>query len=89
MSSPQTSQGPDLVAVHPPVYPMLAKVVRYGDQATVLVVAALLVAGGLWAWQAASAWLALASLAAAAAVYVLARIAVELVRLVCDMLLPK
>jgi hypothetical protein len=89
MSSPQTSQLPDAVAVQPPVYPMLAKVVLYGDQATVVLVAAVIMWGAAWAWLTASPWPALTGLAAAAAVYVLTRIAVEMVRLVCDMLLPK
>jgi len=81
--------GSDAVTIHPPVYPMLARVVRYGDAATAALVLAVVVLGALWAWNTANAWLAPATLAAAAGIYVLARIVVELVRLVCDMLLPK
>lgn len=89
MNSAATPEGSDEVSVHPPVYPMLARVVRHGDQATVFLVFLVAVLGGLWAWHAASFWLALATLACAGGAYVLTRIVVELVRLVCDMLLPK
>ena len=89
MNSKATSNDRDAVAVQPPAYPMLARVVRHGDQVTAILVLITLLMGGGWAWRTASLWLALASLVVAAGIYVLARIGVEMVRLVCDMLLPK
>ena len=89
MNSKATSNERDVVAVQPPLYPMLARVVRHGDQITAVLVRVTLLLGGGWAWRTASPWLVLATLVVAAGVYVLARIGVEMVRLVCDMLLPK
>lgn len=86
-NGPSTEADP--VAIHPPVYPMLGRVVRYGDQVGIVMVGAVIVLGGLWSWTNANPWLALATLLAAAGVYVFVRTAVELIRLVCDMLLPK
>jgi hypothetical protein len=68
---------------------MLARVVRHGDQVTAILVLVTLALGGFWAWRTASAWLVLATFFVAVGVYVLMRIGVEMVRLVCDMLLPK
>lgn len=89
MNSPQTPQERDRVEVHPPAYPMLARVVRYGDQASVVLAVGVLGVGTVGAWQTSSAMLALLAWGGTALVYVLARVGVELVRLVCDMLLPK
>lgn len=89
MNSPQAPQDRDRVDVHPPTYPMLARVVRYGDQVSVALAVVVLAVGTFWAWQSSSLMLALLTWAGAAAVYALARVGVELVRLVCDMLLPK
>ena len=89
MNSKATSNDRDAVSVQPTAYPMLARVVRYGDQVTSILVLVTLLMGGGWAWSTASPLLALATPVVAAGIYVLARISVEMVRLVCDMLLPK
>ena len=59
MNSPQTPQEHDRVEVHPPAYPMLARVVRYGDQASVVLAVGVLGVGTVGAWQTSSAMLAL------------------------------
>jgi hypothetical protein len=89
MNSKATSNDRDAVSVQPTAYPMLARVVRHGDQVTAILVLATLLMGGGWAWSTSSLLLALTTPVVAAGVYVLARIGVEMVRLVCDMLLPK
>jgi hypothetical protein len=89
MNSKATSNDRDAVSVQPTAYPMLARVVRHGDQVTVILVLVTLLMGGGCAWSTASLLLALATPVVAAGVYVLVRIGVEMVRLVCDMLLPK
>lgn len=89
MNSKASSNDRDAVSVQPTAYPMLARVVRHGDQVTVILVLVTLLMGGGWAWSTASLLLALATPVVAAGVYVLVRIGVEMVRLVCDMLLPK
>jgi len=89
MNSKAISNDRDAVSVQPTAYPMLARVVRHGDQVTVILVLVTLLMGGGWAWSTASLLLALATPVVAAGVYVLVRIGVEMVRLVCDMLLPK
>ena len=89
MNSKTTFNDRDAVAVQPPAYPMLARVVRHGDQVTAILVVVTLLMGGSWAWHTSSAWFVLATFFVAAGVYVLARVGVEMVRLVCDMLLPK
>jgi cell division protein FtsW (lipid II flippase) len=64
-------------------------IAKQPDLGTAILVLAILLMGGGWAWSTASLLLALATPVIAAGVYVLARIGVEMVRLVCDMLLPK
>ena len=72
-----------------PTYPMLKRVVRYGNPASAVVALAVLAIGIAAAVAAKSMLMALAGTMAAGIVYFLARILVELVRLIMDMLVPQ
>jgi len=89
MNTKSTYQNPDILTLNTPAYPMLSRVIRYGDRATLIVVISILSLGLGWSWNISNQWLAIATLFFAFIIYVFIRVAVELVRLVCDMLLPK